>query len=210
MAEAAALPAGRTTRLKIDSDGWIKRAFMGVIALYLVAALALPLYAMLSKSFVTYGFDLSRYEFQVSDESGTVWGDPVTAAALNEALGKFAPEDLRSSSDGRLSAPDLFPDFSFRSPVKYRIRGTSDNAPYLVGLDLQNSTEWRELDSNTFRRVNLRPVTTTGLQNYQEYFSNPVLFSSIENSLFIASVSTVLTVLFAFGFAYAINRSCMP
>ena len=52
------LPAGRPARLKIDNDGWIKRAFMGIIALYLVAALALPLYAMLSKSFVTYGFDL--------------------------------------------------------------------------------------------------------------------------------------------------------
>jgi len=210
MAEAAALPAGRAVRLRIDSDGWIKRAFMGVIALYLIAALALPLYAMLSKSFVTYGFDLSRYEFQVSDESGTVWGDPVSAAALNAQLGRFGPADLRSSSDGRLAAAELFPDFSFRSPEKYRIRGTTDNAPYLVGLDQQNSTEWRELDSNTFRRVNLRPVTTTGLQNYAEYFSNPALFSSIENSLFIASISTVLTVLFAFGFAYALNRSCMP
>jgi iron(III) transport system permease protein len=165
---------------------------------------------MLSKSFVTYGFDLSRYEFQVSDDSGTVWADPVSAAALNAQLGRFGPADLRSSSDGRLAAAELFPDFSFRSPVKYRIRGTTDNAPYLVGLDLQNSTEWRELDSNTFRRVNLRPVTTTGLQNYAEYFSNPALFSSIENSLFIASISTVLTVLFAFGFAYALNRSCMP
>ncbi len=210
MAEAATLPAGRAVRLRIDSDGWIKRALMAVIALYLIAALALPLYAMLSKSFVTYGFDLSRYEFQVSDDSGTVWGDPVSAATLNEQLGRFSPDDLRSSSDGRLAATELFPDFSFRSPVKYRIRGTADNAPYLVGLDLQDSTEWRELDSNTFRRVNLRPVTTTGLQNYAEYFSNPALFSSIENSLFIATISTVLTVLFAFGFAYALNRSCMP
>ena len=175
MAEAAGLPAGRAVRLRIDSDGWIKRAFMAVIALYLIAALALPLYAMLSKSFVTYGFDLSRYEFQVSDDSGTVWADPVSAAALNAQLGRFGPADLRSSSDGRLAAAELFPDFSFRSPVKYRIRGTTDNAPYLVGLDLQNSTEWRELDSNTFRRVNLRPVTTTGLQNYAEYFSTHIL-----------------------------------
>jgi hypothetical protein len=33
MAEAAGLPAGRAVRLRIDSDGWIKRAFMAVIAL---------------------------------------------------------------------------------------------------------------------------------------------------------------------------------
>ena len=41
------LPAGETIKLKLDRDGVIKRLFMGVIALYLFVALALPLYAML-------------------------------------------------------------------------------------------------------------------------------------------------------------------
>ncbi|WP_207102953.1 hypothetical protein [Paracoccus shandongensis] len=68
------LPAGRTVTLQLDRDGAIKRALMGVIALYLIVALALPLYTMLSKSFLTYSFDLTRYEFQVSDESGTRFG----------------------------------------------------------------------------------------------------------------------------------------
>lgn len=203
------LPAGKPIKLKLDRDGAIKRLFMVMIGLYLIVALALPLYAMLSKSFVTYGFDLNRYEFQVSDDAG-VFGEPVTAAVLNAQLDVVGDADLRSSSDGRLSVTVFFPDFSFRSPVKYRIRGTTPDAPYLVGLDLQKSTEWQEYDSNTFRRINLRPVQSVGPQNYIEYFSNPALFSSIENSLFIASVSTVLTVFFAFGFAYAINRSCMP
>lgn len=202
------LPAGPAIKLKIDRDGAIKRLFMGVIALYLIVALALPLYTMLSKSFVTYSFELDRYEFQVSDEAGT-FGAPVTAEALNEQLELKSADDLASNSDGRLTATDFFPDFSFRSPVKYRLRGTTADAPYLVGLDLQNTTEWREFDSNTFRRINLRPVKSVGPQNYVEYFSNPALFSSIENSVFIAVVSTILTVAFAFGFAYALNRSCM-
>src|SRR5690606_19276416 len=133
----ATLPAGPQVRLRIDRDGWIKRAFMAVIALYLVAALALPLFTMLSKSFVTYRFDLGRYEFQVSDEAGTAWGDPISGAALAEALGRFAPEDLGTSSDGRFAVVELFPDFSFRSPVKYRMRSLTEDAPYLVGLDLQ-------------------------------------------------------------------------
>jgi len=210
MSDAAALPPGRAARLRLDRDGLVKRGLMLVIAAYLCAALALPLYTMLSKSFVTYGFDLDRYEFQVSDESGTIWSDPVTAADLNARLDKFGPGELGASATGRLAATELFPEFSFRSPVKYRIRGTVADAPYLVGLDLQNTTEWREFDSNTFRRVNLRPVASTGLQNYREYFSNPTLISSIGNSLFIATVSTVLTLALAFGFAYALNRSCMP
>jgi iron(III) transport system permease protein len=59
MTEATALPPGRDSRLGIDRDGWIKRFFVIVIGLYLVAALALPLAAMLSKSFTTYSFDLA-------------------------------------------------------------------------------------------------------------------------------------------------------
>lgn len=198
----------RAAKLQIDRDGLIKRGFMLVIALYLVVALALPLYTMLAKSFVTYGFNLASYEFQVSDETGQTFGPPVTAEALNATLGRFGAEDLRTSSEGRLSVIDLFPDFSFRSPVKYRMRALG-TAPWLVGLDLVQSSQWQEYDSNTFRRINLRPVTTVGVQNYIAYFSNPTLFRSIENSLFIALVSTVLTVSFAFGFAYAISRSCM-
>jgi iron(III) transport system permease protein len=204
----ANLPSGPNVTLKLDRDGIIKRAFMAVIALYLIVALALPLYAMLSKSFVTYGFDLDRYEFKVSDEAGT-FGPAQSAAAINEQLAVFSDGQLRTSSDGRLSATALFPDFNFRSSVKYRMRGTEVDAPYLVGLDLQNTTEWQEYDSNTFRRINLRPVKSVGVQNYFEYFSNPALFSSIQNSVFIALVSTVLTVGAAFGFAYALNRSVM-
>ncbi|MGB3280512.1 MAG: putative 2-aminoethylphosphonate ABC transporter permease subunit, partial [Pseudorhodobacter sp.] len=205
------LPPGRAIKLKLDSDGAIKRGFMAVIGLYLIVALALPLYAMLSKSFVTYSFDLARYEFQVSDAAGSFDATaPETALAINTRLNVVSADDLRSSSDGRLAATLFFPDFSFRSPEKYRIRGLDPDAPYLVGLDLQNSTNWQEYDSNTFRRINLRPVKSVGAQNYVEYFSNPALFSSIQNSVFIAVVSTVLTVIAAFGFAYALNRSLMP
>ena len=205
----ATLPAGRPLRMRLDHDAWVKRAIMAVIGLYLVVALALPLYTMLSKSFTTYSFDLSRYEFQVDDSKGN-WSAPITAAALNEKVAAFQPDDLDASSDSRLAPTKLFPDFSFRSPVKYRIRGTTENAPFLVGLELKNSQEWVELDSNTFRRVNLRPVASRGLANYINYFSSPALVGSIANSLFIAVISTIVTIAVAFGVAYALNRSCMP
>ncbi len=205
----SAIPAGRPLRMRLDRDAWIKRAFMVIIGAYLIAALALPLYTMMSKSFSTYSFDLTRYEFQVDDGEGN-FGEAVSAAMLNEQIGAFSPADLSTNSDGRLVATKLFPDFSFRSPVKYRIRGTTGDAPYLVGLDLRNSSEWTEFDSNAFRRVSLRPVKATGLANYMNYFSNPSLVSSITNSLFIATISTIATIGVAFGVAYAFNRSCMP
>ena len=67
-----ALPDAPDIKPKLDGDGLMKRGLMLVIALYLVAALVLPLYVMLSKSLVVYSFDLSRYEVQVSDGVGQV------------------------------------------------------------------------------------------------------------------------------------------
>ncbi|MFW6077184.1 MAG: hypothetical protein ACOC71_05500, partial [Hyphomicrobiales bacterium] len=59
-------------RVRLSRDDWYMRALIGVIGLYLVVTLALPLYAMLSKSFSTYQFDLTAYAFQVDEGSG--WG----------------------------------------------------------------------------------------------------------------------------------------
>ena len=49
-----------------------------------------------------------------------------------------------------------------------------------------------------------------GLINYQLYLQEPALFQSFFNSLFIAIVSTVIVVILAFSFAYALTRTCMP
>ncbi len=93
---------------KLGRDDWIMRAFMGVIALYLLIALAFPLYTMLSKSFRAH-------------------------------------------------------DGSF-----------------------------------------------IGLANYGQYFATPALAYSINNSLYIATLTTLITVPVAFLFAYALTRSCIP
>lgn len=48
-----------------------------------------------------------------------------------------------------------------------------------------------------------------GLANYQEYFSTPALSQSIFNSIYVASISTVIVVVLAFFYAYALHRTCM-
>ena len=48
-----------------------------------------------------------------------------------------------------------------------------------------------------------------GLANYHHYFSTPALFYSVWNSLFIASLSTLIVLPIAFTYAYALQRSCM-
>jgi iron(III) transport system permease protein len=202
-------PQGRPIRARLGSDDFIMRGYMLVIAAYLIVALALPLFTMLSKSFSIYSFDLATYEFQVSDEAGVFSAPPVSAEALNRELGALQPADLATSGDGRLPATVFFPEFSFRSPVLYRIRGTADDVTYLVGSERHVGTEWSEVTSNDFRRVMLRPVASRGIDNFITYFSTPALFRSIQNSLLISIISTIITVSLAFGFAYALSRSCM-
>lgn len=80
------LPAGPNIKGKLSRDDIIMRGGLIVIALYLIISLAFPLYAMMSKSLSTYGFDLTAYEFQVSDEAGAFSGDVSTAAELNLSL----------------------------------------------------------------------------------------------------------------------------
>ncbi|MFV2052922.1 putative 2-aminoethylphosphonate ABC transporter permease subunit [Aliiroseovarius sp. YM-037] len=203
------LPSGPRIRGKLSRDDLIMRGGMVVIALYLIVTLIFPLYAMLSKSFSTFKFELGQYEVQESDEGGQFVTDPVTFATLNEQLDVVPDSDLTAGADGRLPVTQFFPDFSFRSPVLYRLRNTNEDGRFLVGSTLQTGTEWVELDSNTFRRVQLRPVKDVGLGNFENYFSTPALFKSIQNSLVIALISTVVTVTLAFGFAYALSRSCM-
>ncbi len=48
-----------------------------------------------------------------------------------------------------------------------------------------------------------------GLANYVEYFSTPALARSIGNSLQIAIISTLITLVLAFTYAYALTRSCI-
>ena len=203
------LPPGPIVVKKLSRDDVLMRGGMIVIALYLVITLVLPLYVMFSKSFSTYRMELGQYEIQVSNETGQFDKATFTLAERNEQLGVMPASDLSASSGDRLGATKFFPDFSFRSPIKYRIRNSEEGGRFLVGSTLKDDTAWHELDSNTFRRVQLRPVKSTGVGNFVNYFSTPALFKSIQNSLTIALVSTLITVVLAFWFAYALNRSCV-
>lgn len=49
-----------------------------------------------------------------------------------------------------------------------------------------------------------------GLENYRTYFSTPALFYSINNSLVVTLITTVIAVPLAFMFAYGLTRTCIP
>ena len=205
-AQSIAAPLPRV-RPKTSRDDRIMVAFMAVIGLYLVISLALPLYAVFSRSVSTFYFDLDNFEFQVNRGDG--WSAPVAASRLNDQLRAVAPQELNTSGDGRLAATVFFPDFNFRAPTRDKIRQVKPEASFLVGTRRVADTGWHEFESSQFRRIVLRASRSTGLDNYRAYFSTPALFRSIKNSLIIAVISTVITVALAFGFAYALTRSSM-
>ena len=49
-----------------------------------------------------------------------------------------------------------------------------------------------------------------GLANFIAYARTPALLDSLWNSLWVSALVTFITVPLAFGFAYALSRSCMP
>ncbi|MCW5660472.1 MAG: putative 2-aminoethylphosphonate ABC transporter permease subunit [Burkholderiaceae bacterium] len=49
-----------------------------------------------------------------------------------------------------------------------------------------------------------------GLANFVAYAQTPALLQSLWNSLWVSAAVTAITVPLAFGFAYALTRSCMP
>lgn len=49
-----------------------------------------------------------------------------------------------------------------------------------------------------------------GVANYIEYVTTPALLSSIWNSVWTALLTAAIVVPLAFGYAYGLNRSCMP
>ena len=49
-----------------------------------------------------------------------------------------------------------------------------------------------------------------GLANFIAYARTPALLESLWNSLWVSAMVTAITIPLAFGFAYALARSCMP
>jgi len=52
--------------------------------------------------------------------------------------------------------------------------------------------------------------TGTGLGNFAAYLASPALLTSLWHSVWVSALVTLIVVPLAFGFAYALTRSCMP
>lgn len=201
-------PIAIVSRPKFDSDKWIMRCFICVIGLYLLITLAFPLFMMVTKSFETYTFELINVEFQVNDGNG--WGKTLNALDLGDKLGLTRDGDLSTTALDRISANHFFTDFTTTPQRRYRIRNkiNSEGGFTVSGEEVIHS-KWVELSSKEFAYVNISPKQGYGFGNFITYVSKPALFNSLFHSLYISTISTIITVTLAFIFAYALTRSCI-
>ena len=66
------------------------------------------------------------------------------------------------------------------------------------------------LGSLILKSVQNKDGDFVGLSNYNLYLQESALFQSLYNSLFVAITSTIIVVVLAFLFSYALTRTCMP
>jgi len=94
-----------------------------------------------------------------------------------------------------------------------RRRRSRDDAVMAAGLVLLAlwlaATVALPLWSLLSKSVEDRSGGFVGLANFATYFASPALSSSLWNSLFVALLSAAVVTPLAFGYAYALTRSCM-
>ncbi len=206
-ASMASARAARIVKPKLGRDDWIMRGFMLMIGLYLIITLALPLYAMFSKSFEIRVFDYEAIE--VSIDEGTGWSEPVLLSEIAEEQG-LENERTQARSSTVITGATIFGGAQDDGIERYRFRSLDASSQIDVNLEPIAQGQWAEVDSDNLRRVIIRAGTIKSFGNYLEYFSTPALFQSIYNSVFVSLMTTVITILLAFGFAYCLTRTNMP
>jgi len=208
--EAAVSPSpDAPVRPKASRDDWAMRLMMVVIGAYLIVAIAIPLGAVLLRSFQTFSFQLSELEIEVYD--GQSWGQTLNAQALAVQLDLPVVRDPRTTSVERFQLKDLFPDVKRTDEVtRFRLRDLSpEGGRILIKGEISEGSDWIEMDAATMRRTVIKPAQASGIGNYLRYIETPALTNSISNSIVISAITTVITVFLAFWFAYALTRTRM-
>ncbi|GBD45158.1 Sulfate transport system permease protein CysW [bacterium HR40] len=195
-------------RHRLAVDLWLARALFWALVLWLVVALALPLFALLRKSFEVYRFSFAEVALEV--QRNGVWQPQGTLA---EWVARHPlPEDgPRPTERSRQPLARLLPEDVRTGVAAIRLRDLSAGGGLLlVEGRLSAPGEIIEASPASIGRIFIRPVADFGLDNYRYYFTTPTLRRSLVNSLTVATLTTLIVVPLAFLYAYAIARSHMP
>lgn len=192
-------------RQKATAEQWLRRAIMLLILAAMVLGVALPVWSIVDRSI--------HAEFNAS-----IWGPQevrIGGRIIRLEDGAMHVDDtVVPVVDGVAEGAGVhatIEDGAFRTVTCAEVR--YDGAPkridpITVTLD---GDRWIidgvELSPDAYQRPVERGI---GLALYREYFSKDALYGSLFNSLYIASVSAVLSTSLAFAYAFALTRSAMP
>ena len=205
----ASPPAPLRRLLASRADAWLTRGFILAIMLYLVVALALPLWTVFKKSVEVYAFAPEKVALEFYRDGQ--WQPTGTLAEWIAETGYVLNDGLRPSERSRERLVRIIPKKARKGVEKFRLQDLSEGGGLLLleGRLSRPGESW-ELTRREFARVRLRPESHLSLENYRYYFATPALRSSIQNSFLTSGLTTLIVIPLAFGFAYALTRSCMP
>lgn len=187
----------------------VKKVLLGLVILYLLISLVLPLSYVVSKSLQVFEFKLDLIEIEFDYGSG--FEAKGTLQDWAEQYNYVVNDNLRASERSREQIVRIIPR-SQRADVKqFRIKNLSSEHAliYLDGEVIKANTSV-DVPRNKLARVQILTAKRYSLGNYGYYFQNKNLLSSIWNSLWVAFSVTLIVLPLAFAFAYGLKRTKMP
>jgi iron(III) transport system permease protein len=125
-----ALAAPAIIKPKLGRDDWTMRAFMMVIGLYLLVSLALPLSAVLLKSFTVYQFRFDEISVQLQRDGD--WQDTGTLQDWVGRLSKPVNDGLAPGSLTRLPILQTLRRSELQGMARVRLRDSSADGGLLL------------------------------------------------------------------------------
>ena len=197
---------GARIKPKIAGDELIQRGLLGLVMLYLLVALVLPLSLVGLKALQTFNFPLQSIvvEFQ-KDGSWTPQG---TLADWAQKSGFARNPDIMPSERSRIEPASIIPKGERRDVEAIRLVDTSAAGGMLV-VGGKPAGAAVVVQKSDFGQVQIKPAMAYGLDNFGFYFRTESLRQSIFNSLLVAILVAGIVTPLSFAFAYGLMRTHM-
>lgn len=199
----------RPTRIrpKIAGDERIQRGLLGLVMLYLVIALVLPLSLVGMKALQTFNFPLA--EISVEFRRDGVWTAQGTLADWAEKSGFTQNPDLMPNERSRVEPAAIIPKRDRRDIEAVRLSDISAKGGLIVIDGKPTLGRTVEVEKAAFGAVQMKPAMAYGLDNFAFYFRTASLRQSIFNSLIVATLVAGIVTPLSFAFAYGLMRTHM-
>ena len=198
---------GTRIRPKVAGDELIQRGLLGLVMLYLLVALVLPLSLVGIKALQTFHFPLEQ--ISVDFRKDGAWVQQGTLADWAQKSGFTQNPDLMPSERSRIEPASIIPKRERRDIEAVRLSDTSAAGGLIVIDGKPTLGRTIEVEKSAFGSVQMKPAMAYGLDNFAFYFRTASLRQSIFNSLIVAILVAGIVTPLSFAFAYGLMRTHM-